>query len=717
MKTKLLLICFLLVETLAFSQTTFTKCGTTFTQPWWAAQTTNGDTALVIDNNGNLWIKAPNLHYGAITQTSFANSFFIKNSSEQIIFAFNTTDAYITNVVVENCLQDTLNNYTSNNLVIRSSAGEVVARFSEQTGSIYLKGAFACHSISPIIFNPNLTYGTVADIDGNSYRTIQIGTQNWMAENLRVTHYRNGDLIPNVTDNTQWAGLTTGAYCWYNNDYLTYGSVYGALYNWYTVTDSRNLCPTGWHVPNYEEWDVLSDYLGVLAGGKMKEISAIHWHYNSGATNESGFTGLPGGIKDINSYNFDGINGFGYWWNSTPYDVGNAWCISLIYSFPSLYYNNSFEKKIGLSARCIQNSIPSVSNGVISNPTQTSATCGGFVTADGGEPVTERGVCWATTQNPTTANSKTTDGSGTGTFTSNLTGLTPNTTYYVRAYATNNIGTAYGNEVSFTTTNLPAFEMVDVAGGSFQMGCGTGTCNSRELPVHTVTLSSFRISKYEVTQQQYLSVMGSNPSRFTGDLNRPVEQVNWYEALAFCNKLSMFENRSPCYIYTGYGTNPDLWPSGWNSGTHNNIICNFAANGYRLPTEAEWEYAARGGTHYTDNYLYSGSNDPDAVSWCQENSGGTTHAVGTKAPNQLGIYDMTGNVMEWCWDWYETYTSSSQTNPTGPTSGSFRMRRDGCYWFFCGVGAVFQRLIIDGECGNPPNFRYYGIGFRLVFVP
>jgi uncharacterized protein (TIGR02145 family) len=167
-----------------------------------------------------------------------------------------------------------------------------------------------------IIFNTNLTYGSVSDIDGNNYKTIQIGTQTWMAENLKTTKYNDGTTIPFETDDTAWSGLTTPAYCWYNNDEKRYRAPYGALYNWYTVNTGK-LCPSGWHVPGYGEWMTLATFLGgaSVAGGKLKETGTTHWTTpNEGATNESGFTALAGGFR--RDY-FSRIGDFGNWWSSS----------------------------------------------------------------------------------------------------------------------------------------------------------------------------------------------------------------------------------------------------------------------------------------------------------------------------------------------------------------------------------------------------------------
>ncbi len=156
--------------------------------------------------------------------------------------------------------------------------------------------------------------GTVTGIDGNIYHTIYIGTQQWMVENLKVNHYRNGESIPNVTDNTEWLNLTSGACCDYNN---TPGNsvTYGKLYNYYAIRDDRNIAPTGWRIPTEDDWTELSEYLGgrLVAGGKLKEMGTIHWTSpNTGASNETGFTALPGGCRISGAFNFTGI--YGYWW-------------------------------------------------------------------------------------------------------------------------------------------------------------------------------------------------------------------------------------------------------------------------------------------------------------------------------------------------------------------------------------------------------------------
>jgi len=173
----------------------------------------------------------------------------------------------------------------------------------------------------------------VLDVDGNTYNTVTIGTQIWMAENLKTTKYNDGTDIPLVTDGVAWAALSTPGYCWYNNDKAANKATYGALYNWYTVNTGK-LCPIGWHVPANAEWTVLIDFLGGenIAGGKMKEEGFVHWASpNDEATNESGFTALPGGRFPIDYYDFLKISNSGAWWSSTEIN-GNAWGYTLFHA-------------------------------------------------------------------------------------------------------------------------------------------------------------------------------------------------------------------------------------------------------------------------------------------------------------------------------------------------------------------------------------------------
>ena len=216
--------------------------------------------------------------------------------------------------------------------------------------------------------------------------------------------------------------------------------------------------------------------------------------------------------------------------------------------------------------------------------------------------------------------------------------------------------------------------MVKVSGGTFQMGATSEQGNdadSDEEPVHQVTLSDYYIGETEVTQELWQAVMGSNPSYFTSSSQLPVERVSRNDCQTFISKLNALTGMQ-----------------------------------FRLPTEAEWEFAARGGNS-SQGYKYSGSNNIDDVAWYKSNSNSKTHKVGTKAPNELGLYDMNGNVWEWCQDWYGSYSSSAQTNPTGP-SGFYRVSRGGGFY----DSARYCR--VSNRDSRTPDFRNGDLGLRLA---
>jgi uncharacterized protein (TIGR02145 family) len=211
----------------------------------------------------------------------------------------------------------------------------------------------ASNSVTPAIPTP------VSDIDGTVYNTTVIGTQVWMAENLKTTKYNDNSTIPLVTDASAWAASTTPAYCWQNNDAATYKATYGALYNWYVVdatsNGGKNVCPTGWHVPTDAEWTTLTTYLGgvSVAGGKLKETGLTHWFDpNTGATNETGFTALPGGARNNNG-TYGDVKVGGYWWSSTETWTTYAWYGYIYYNGTDVNSSNSPERN-GFSVRCVR---------------------------------------------------------------------------------------------------------------------------------------------------------------------------------------------------------------------------------------------------------------------------------------------------------------------------------------------------------------------------
>ena len=251
---------------------------------------------------------------------------------------------------------------------------------------------------------------------------------------------------------------------------------------------------------------------------------------------------------------------------------------------------------------------------------------------------------------------------------------------------------------------------VHIQGGTFTMGSPDTEAerySDNEGPQHQVTVSGFLMGKYEVTQKEWVEIMGSNPSRYKGD-NLPVENVTWYDAVHYCNARSRKEGLTPAYTIRRENVS-------WNRNALDQRSLDQRYNGYRLPTEAEWEYACRAGTtgpfstgdtittdqaNYDGNYSYN--NTPEGTIQC------TTTAVGSFAPNAWGLYDMNGNVWEWCWDWYGDYSSGSETDPLGASSGSYRVSRGGS----CNNDAASLRSAYR-SC-DTPSYHGYILGFRVV---
>lgn len=251
------------------------------------------------------------------------------------------------------------------------------------------------------------------------------------------------------------------------------------------------------------------------------------------------------------------------------------------------------------------------------------------------------------------------------------------------------------SQVETPQTVSRILDMVLVEGGSFAMGDNAG--GGDEKPVHTVNLSSFYICRYLITQELWQKIMGNNPSSVNGK-NLPVDNISWMDCISFCNKLSVKEGYQECYLIDG-----------------NNVTVLTNRSGFRLPTEAEWEYAARGGKK-NSGFNYSGSNLLKSVGWY--NDSGIKkflpqyHPVGLLKPNELGLYDMSGNVCEWCWDWYGTYSSTANVNPLGPESGRSRVYRGGRW----SDNATNCRVAYR-NCAAPSGRRdYFGIGLRLVYA-
>ncbi len=329
----------------------------------------------------------------------------------------------------------------------------------------------------------------------------------------------------------------------------------------------------------------------------------------------------------------------------------------------------------------------------ITNIGTTTAETGGVISYNGTEEITDKGICYSETPSPTTTakNNIIHQGKGKEVFSCNLTGLKEETKYYVRAYAVSSKFTVYGDELSFTTKKDDS--RVFVAGGTFLMGSPDDIGLPTEHPQHEVTLNDFYISKYEISNAQFANFLNANGNLLeegvpyiniqahlceieetdgkfkpkAGKENFPVSFVNWYGAKAYCQ---------------------------WVGG--------------RLPTEAEWEYVARGGCK-SKGYIYSGSNTIDDIAWYNNNSENSSHQVGTKQPNELGVYDMSGNQFEWCNDWFSDYNAEAQYNPQGAANGTMKILRGGSWNYISSYCKVAFRSYYKASMG------LVNYGFRVAY--
>ncbi|HOE04634.1 MAG TPA: FISUMP domain-containing protein [Bacteroidales bacterium] len=407
--------------------------------------------------------------------------------------------------------------------------------------------------------------GTVTDVDGNIYQTVSIGSQCWMRSNLKSTKYTDNTPIVEVTDDLSWSELITPGHCWYNNDGPANGIVYGALYNWYAIdflkNGGRNLCPEGWHVPIAEDWTNLALSVGgeSVAGAALKEAGTTHWlSPNLGATNSSGFTALPGGIR-LSTGAFGNLGESGNFW--TIYSADDQGIYFSLSNQTTELTNGMMPMSGGMSIRCIKNEdealLPTVVTSLPGNITYNSADCGGEVTSEGSYQVSSYGVIWSLDEIPTLANAEghTMDGNGAGTFTSYLTGLSELTTYYIRAYAVNPLGVAYGNIETFTTEE------------DFTIYDGDGNIYS------AVTIGT----------QTWLT-----QNLFTTSFNDHTPIANLIDYLEWNNTLdpafSWYDND-----YSNYGL---LYGALYNHASCNYIASkgrNICPEGYHVPITADWQ--------------------------------------------------------------------------------------------------------------------------------
>ena len=348
-------------------------------------------------------------------------------------------------------------------------------------------------------------------------------------------------------------------------------------------------------------------------------------------------------------------------------------------------------------------------------------TVSGSVIADGGSPVTARGVVYGLVPEPTLTSSMVSpSGAGSGDFSSNLKNLLLDTTYYARAYATSSIGTAYGVDITFNTASSTPVGFALIPAGTFQMGDSLD--GGSDAVVRTVNVSAFYMAKTEVTKADWNEVRAWGISRGYTDLavgggkaiNHPVQNVTWWDAIKWCNARSEKDGLKPCYRVGG-----NIMRTGVTEPT-----ANWAANGYRLPTEAEWEKAARGGlirkrfpwgdtiSHSQANYfsdsLYAYDVSPTRGYHPQYLAGNEpfTSPVGSFAANGFGLHDMAGNVLEWCWDWVGDYATAASTDPRGASSGTLRITRGGMW----NASLVYCR-VADRNWSGPFGSNFF-FGFR-----
>ena len=547
------------------------------------------------------------------------------------------------------------------------------------------------------VHNPQLSYGSMTDQQGNSYKTIVIGTQEWMAENLNTSIYRNGDEISTDLSNSDWNNAfytQQGAWAYYNND-SSNACPYGKLYNWYACMDPRGLCPAGWHVPTDDEWNTMIDLLDPLfdggtnlldtAGRALKSVGTVeggdgYWfsYSNDGVvgTNSSGFSGLPGGHRfGFGDYDLLGRNA--YFWTSTPQDSSYAW-YRLLYYWESMVFRHQYLKNFGFSVRCIRDSedygeVPGCMDSLACNfdyqASVSDSSCYSIGdTCDDGDI---------------------------------------NSLYDAYNADCICVGSTNGSgPLNIATTLIPA--------GVYTMGSPPDEPNRASDEVeHQVTLSPFLMSVYEITNDQFATFLNENGIGADG----------LYPSGSFPSQPLIQD----CGFYNGLTHNGSEWQSPFGKGNFP-VVCvtwfgaaEFAhyAEG-RLPTEAEWEYACRAGSTMPFNtgacLDYSRANYfwPDEYLGCTNESTsfpGQTLSVDSYLPNAFGLYNMHGNVWEWCNDWYGDYDVNVLENPVGATSGANRVIRGGYWWnsaHICRSAARFSQS---------PDFISMGYGFRVVFQP
>jgi len=491
---------------------------------------------------------------------------------------------------------------------------------------------------------------SIKDIDGNIYNTLQIGTQCWTSENLRVTKYKDGTPIPldesggtegNGTGQT-WSSKRTGLRTVYGHNPSNL-SAYGYIYNWYAISEAKGLCPSGWHIPSDLELTSLTNYLGgeTVAGGKMKSVGTTYWEApNAGATNESGFSALPGGYRGVDG-SFRDLANSAFIWTTFNSNISygeyrilshNKSTYSYRYGAPDYGY-----KGIGASVRCIKDqntsevTIPTLTTFVETTLVTTSAIVGGKITSDGGANITARGIVWSTIPEPTLAlTTKTTEEGYFGSFTSSLTNLQPKTTYYVRAYASNSVGTGYGNEISFITSDSSNVMEIPCLGSPTVKDIDGHTYNTVQIGAQCWTKENLRVTKYRDGTDIPLDESGGPEGNGPGQI--------WTSRTT--GARTVYGHSTANLATYGYLYN-------WYAVVDTKRLC---PNGWHVPSDSEWTSLANylGGESIAGGKMKS----IDTTKWLIPNLGATNESGFTAIPGGFryffaGFYDLNGGAVFW----------------------------------------------------------------------
>jgi len=670
--------------------------------------------------------------YVTITDASGPHTFLVPTSSssggtlvqQQADWAETDTSevSYIRNkpnlapVATSGDYHDLVNVPTTPNLdSLLNTFNQALASLTQRVDSLQGGAPIPPDTTAPINFHCESS--TLTDVDHNIYNTVLIGNQCWMRENLRCTHYADGSPI-------QLGGITSNAvaYRYYPNHSSTNVVTYGYLYNWSALTHEipvsnentvgiRGVCPAGWRIPTETEWNQLVSYMGsqseyILSGNSSYIAKALcstsYWNTNGynnapgnnlSSNNASGFSAVPAGRY---SGNYDDFGNYAYFWTATENSSLSAKCFVISTSSASTYFS-SYEKSYGMSVRCVLGdtmtiAIPSVTTDAASNIRISAATSGGNVNATGGANVTAKGVCWSTSPNPTIDDSFTVDGSGTGTFTSELSDLTQGTTYYMRAYATNYAGTSYGEEVSFTTLAVPAGDaqpcpnnatVTDIDGNVYNTVQIGDQCWMRENLRATHYADSSVIPLGATSSYSETSPCRYNPNNSAGNVATYGYLYNW---------AAVMHNESPS------NENPSgvqgVCPTGWH-----------------VPSETEWgqlmnylsaheQYICGNNTSYTAKALASTEGwDNNTSSYAPGNNPSVNNATGFSAMpagyysgsfSYFGTYAYFWSTSEYRYNsnyYYAKYVQISYSNANPYWSGNNYTGKSQAYSVRCVLGA------------------------------